>query len=118
MANPNPSPETRFEPGKSGNPSGRSSQELKNLNEAARIASDLKLKALSCLQEYASSKESPLDVIQALMNADAVRLFKEVEDRAHGTPKASTELTGPNGGPIDTRLVIERRIVDAKADEG
>jgi hypothetical protein len=109
MANPNPSPATRFKPGQSGNPSGRSSAELKNLNEAARIAAELKLKALSSLQEFVQSVKNAEDIVAALTSADVVRLFKEAEDRAHGTPKQSVEHAGENGGAIVFKTVYEER---------
>lgn len=110
MANPNPSPATRFKPGKSGNPTGRSSVELENLNKASRIASELKLKALSCLQEYVDTKESAGEILGALMSADAVRLFKEVEDRAHGTPAQSMKHTGDgDNGEIIFKTVYNQK---------
>lgn len=68
------------------------------LNEAARIAADLKLKALSCLQEYVNGKGiNESEILSALMSADALRLFKEVEDRAHGTPKQAVDHTSSDG---------------------
>lgn len=101
MGNPNPSPATRFKKGQSGNPSGRSSAELKAHVKAAKIAAKLKLTALSSLQDKIESGEMTADdVIEALFNTDVQRMFKEVEDRAHGTPKATSELSGPNGGAI------------------
>lgn len=45
--------------------------------------------------------ETASEVISVLMNADAVRLFKEVEDRAHGTPKQAVELAGDPERPVD-----------------
>lgn len=98
MANKNPSPATRFKPGQSGNPSGRSSEELKNMNEAARIASELTLKALSCLQEKINEDEKLSDDDLALLfNADTRGMIKEAQDRAHGTPvKAVEHSTDPD----------------------
>lgn len=107
MANPNPSPETRFKKGQSGNPSGRSSKELKAHSKAAKIAAKLKLKALSSLQEKIDGGEmSEDDVIEALFNGDTLRMMKEVEDRAHGTPKQSVEQSGPDGGAIPVSLKV------------
>lgn len=108
MANPNPSPSTRFKPGQSGNPSGRSSEELMKLNEAARIAADLKLKALSCLQEYVNGEDiNAAQILGALMSADALRLFKEVEDRAHGTPKQAVDHTSSDGSMTPVGVASE-----------
>lgn len=118
MANPNPSPATRFQKGVSGNPSGRSSEEQSAHLEAAKIAAALKLKALSCLQEKVSGTgEDKIDdnqLLAMLMNADALRLFKEVEDRAHGTPKQSVDVESPQGTMTPT--VVTLQAVAAKND--
>ena len=98
MANPNPSPSTRFKKGQSGNPSGRSSEELKNLSEAAKIASALTLKALSSLQEKVNRGETLSDDdLALLLCADTRGMIKEAQDRAHGTPKQAHEHTSPDG---------------------
>jgi hypothetical protein len=98
VANPNPSPATRFKKGQSGNPSGRSKEELKAMNKSAQIAAKLTLSALSSLQEKVQSDEVTADeVIQMLVNADAARLIKEAQDRAHGTPKQSVDVESPLG---------------------
>lgn len=91
--NPNPSSSTRFKKGKSGNPSGRSRSEQIAHNKAAAIAAKLKLKAISCLQEKIEGEISRDEIIDLLMNGDVLRMFKEVEDRAHGTPAQTTDVT-------------------------
>lgn len=107
MANPNPSPATRFKPGESGNPSGKSSEHLKAEVRAAEISAKLRAAALSCLQEKVDSGEmTALDAI----SSDMLRLFRDSEDRAHGTPKQSVEHSGDPESPLTLR-VIERRIV-------
>lgn len=106
MANPNPSPATRFKKGQSGNPSGRSSEELKNMNEAARIASELTLKALSSLQEKVNKgDELSDDDIALLISADTRGLIKEAQDRAHGTPKQAIDHT-TGGDKIKTPTAV------------
>ena len=93
MGNPNPSPATRFKAGVSGNPSGKSSEQLIAENKAARIAADLRLKALSCLQEIVSDEAmTPEEIHKALTCNENLKLFKDSEDRAHGTPKATSEI--------------------------
>lgn len=106
MANPNPSPETRFQPGQSGNPGGKTAEHKRMEQEAAEIAARLRLAALSSMQEKLSSGVDALELI----NSDALRLFKDSEDRAHGTPKATTEMSGPDGSPISAEITL--RIVD------
>lgn len=109
--NPNPSPETRFTPGQSGNPGGKTAEHKRLEMEAAEIAARIRHAMLSSMQEKLSAitegdeKPDPL----AFLDADALRLFKDSEDRAHGTPKQSVEQTGPDGGPIQA---IIRKVVD------
>ena len=110
MANPNPSPETRFKKGQSGNPSGRSTEELKAHHEAAKIAAKLKLDALSCLQELVANETIPENVIARLMNGDALRMFQEVENRAWGSPRQAVDHTSSDGtmSPVSK---IENQII-------
>ena len=107
--NPNPSPATRFKKGQSGNPSGRSSQELKDMNEAAKIAAKLTLKALSSLQDRLDEGEKlSTDDLAFLFSADARGMIKEAQDRAHGTARQSVDVESPNGTmtpqPVDAAL--------------
>jgi hypothetical protein len=96
MANPNPSPETRF---RQGNPGGGKTSEQKRLEyESAEMAAALRHKMLSVITEKAETDE--LKDILDILDANTLKLFKDSEDRAHGTPKATNELSGPNGGAI------------------
>jgi len=104
MANPNPSPETRF---KKGNPGGGKTAEQKRLEyEAAEMSARIRHKILSVITEKIDDEESALQ----FLTGEHLRLFRDSEDRAHGTPKQSVEQSGPGGGPIPVSL-IERRIV-------
>lgn len=105
MANPNPSPETRFQPGQSGNPGGKSSEHKRLEMEAAEMAAKLRHAMLTSMQEKLAAGV-PAD---ELMTGDALRLFKDSEDRAHGTPKATTEVTGAEGGPV---AVVRYEVID------
>lgn len=91
--NPNPSPETRFQPGQSGNPGGKTSEHVAAERKAAELAALMRLQMLSSMQEKISAGLDPMD----LVSSDVVRLFKDSEDRAHGTPKATVAGTGENG---------------------
>ncbi len=104
MANPDPSPATRFT--SSGNPAGKTAAQRQAEVKAAEIAAQLRLKALIRMQERIDGGE--LDALEAI-NADALRLFKDSEDRAHGTPKQSVEHGGEGGGP----LIIQWRDADS-----
>jgi hypothetical protein len=101
MGNPNPSPETRFT--SSGNPAGKTAAQRQSEVQAAEIAAKMRLQALIRMQEKIDSGE--LDALDAI-TSDNLRLFKDSEDRAHGTPKATIEGTG-DGGAIVFKTVYE-----------
>lgn len=111
MVNKNPSPETRFKPGQSGNPGGKTEGQRTAEIEAARISAELRLKALSSLQERMKDSEFITDDdMEMLLNPSTLKLFKDSEDRAHGTPKQAHDHT-TNGkdlpapaGSIDSAL--------------
>ena len=109
MANKNPPHETRFKPGVSGNPSGRSSGELIAMNEAARISANLRLAALSCLQGKVDAGEDLLEYI----DANILNLFKQSEDRAHGTAQQHVDNTSTDGTMTPTKII--RELVQPKA---
>ncbi|MGL4811893.1 MAG: hypothetical protein ACRCXM_08955 [Beijerinckiaceae bacterium] len=104
--NPNPSPHTRFKPGVSGNPSGKSTEVQVLEGQAALIALKLRHWSLSSLQE---KMDAGTLTIHEVLNSDALRLFKDSEDRAHGTPKQAVEHTGESGGPIVFQTVYETK---------
>lgn len=89
MANPNPSPLTRFG-AENGNPSGRGKSKGQRAAEikSARIAAILRAKALSELLESVQAGEVKAS---DLITGDNLKLFKDSEDRAHGTPVAHVE---------------------------
>jgi hypothetical protein len=95
--NPNPSPETRFKPGQSGNPGGKTSAqrdlEIANAERATRIRARM-LEALEGVMNEHPEKDK---IIDNLVRADILRLVKEAEDRGLGTPKQSLDVESPNG---------------------
>ena len=105
MANPNPSPETRFgaDGGNPNNIGGKTREQRENEYKAAEISAQLRAKALSVMLEKVEAGENVLDLI----DANTLKLFKDSEDRAHGTPKASTELTGDPEKPVVQKMVTE-----------
>lgn len=105
--NPNPSPATRFT--SSGNPKGKTAEQRQAEVKAAEISAQLRLAALIRMQEMVEGGE--MDAVE-LAKDGFLRLFKDSEDRAHGTPKATTEMGGIGGGPM--QLAIQRTIVDPK----
>lgn len=51
--------------------------------------------------------DASLDDVLKLLDGDVLRLFKDSEDRAHGTPKQSVEHGGEGGGPIVFKTIYE-----------
>ncbi len=107
MANPNPSPETRFKSGDewAGNGKGKTSEHRKSEVRAAEIAATLREKALSeMLEKIEKGEMTALDAV----TTDFLRLFKDSEDRAHGTPKQTLAGEGP-AGEIVFKTVYEAK---------
>lgn len=100
--NPNPSPATRFT--SSGNPAGKTKEQRQAESRAAEIAAQLRLAALIRLQEKVESGE--LDAT-ATISSDVLRLFKDSEDRAHGTPKQSVDMNQNVTGNVTFKTVYE-----------
>lgn len=111
MANPNPSPETRFKKGNTANPGGKTKEQKRLEMEAAEMAAKIRHKMLSAMMERLEADDDALEHL----DANALKLFKDSEDRAHGTPKATTEMSGPDGGAIPVSAVTWK-ISDPKKD--
>lgn len=103
MANPNPSPETRFQAGNNANPGGKTKEHKRLELEAAEMAARLRHAMLSAMTEKLAGGEATAD---ELLTGDALRLMKDSEDRAHGTPKATTEIGGIDGADIPVSIAI------------
>ena len=115
MANPNPSPETRFGAKNGNKPNGGKTSEQKLAEyEAAEKSAILRNKALSHIMEKIGAGEMTDENLELLLSPSTLKLFKDSEDRAHGTPKQSVDLESPNGSLTPT--VIERVIVNKSDD--
>lgn len=105
--NPNPSPATRFQ---KGNPGGGKTSEQKRLEyEAAEFATRIRHKILSVMAENLSDDAK----IMEMLTPDALRLMKDSEDRAHGTPKQSVDVDANVSGSIVTTV----RLIAARNDD-
>jgi hypothetical protein len=98
MANPNPSPSTRFgaEGGNPANLGGKTAQQREDEYKASQIAASLRAEALSVMQDKVKSGE--IDILD-LIKSDTLKLFKDSEDRAHGTPSQYVDVT-TDGNPV------------------
>jgi hypothetical protein len=100
-----PPKEHQFKPGQSGNPGGKSAKQRKDEVKAAEIAARLRLKMLVAMEK----EDTP---ILDRLDPNTLKLFRDSEDRAHGTPKATTEIGGPDGGSIPLSLSIGFKSAD------
>lgn len=86
----NPNKHQLFQPGQSGNPGGKTKEQRQAEVRAAEIAAKLRLAALEKMEADVVSGADPT----SLVTADNLRLFKDSEDRAFGTPKTLAEVEG------------------------
>ena len=107
MANNNPSPATRFKKGQSGNPGGKSEGQRAAEIEAARISAELRLQALSSLQETVGEGKISAAKLEMILNPATLKLFKDSEDRAHGTPSQDINHRSDDGSMAPKPTVIE-----------
>ncbi|MGB1214793.1 MAG: hypothetical protein ACPG4X_15615 [Pikeienuella sp.] len=99
----------KFKRGQSGNPGGKTAQQREDEIRAAEIAARLRLQMLEALEQEG-------ETILERLDANTLKLFKDSEDRAHGTPKSTTEMSGPEGGAIPV-AAVEYTIYDPKKME-
>ena len=94
MANPNPSPATRFG-GERGNKStgGKTSAQKSAEYAAAEKAALITDKMLSSISDKISAGQDASEFI----DPSVLKLIKDAQDRAHGTPKQSVDVESPNG---------------------
>ena len=110
MANPNPSPETRFQPA---NPGGGKTSEQKRLEyEAAEMAARARHKLLTVITEKLDGIPDDVDDLTKILSSDMLRLFKDSEDRAHGTPMQSVK----HGGDGANGEIIFKTVYQAKPE--
>lgn len=96
MANTNPDCPTKWKPGQSGNPGGKTREHRQAEIKAAELAAKARLglvQAFANLVDGVATDEER----HALMTSEALRLLKDSEDRAFGTPVQSVETTSPDG---------------------
>lgn len=103
--NPNPNPETRFKPGQSGNPGGKTSEQKKQELANAEKAVAIRAKMLDAL---ANQFENMTDS-QMLEHLDqhVLKMLKDSEDRGLGAP--TQPITNPDGNltPSVVHIVAE-----------
>jgi hypothetical protein len=94
MANPNPSPETRFTPGQSGNPGGFTAEQVEKRKANRDRAFALEEKMLSALERDMTQNEA---AILQHIRADVLRLIHTAIERVDGKPQQRVDATSSDG---------------------
>ena len=117
MANPNPSPSTRFG-AENGNQiaGGKTSEQRKAEYAAAEKSAILRDRALSYIMEKAKAGEMTDETLELLLNPSSLKLFKDSEDRAHGLPKQSLDVESPQGTMTPKLVEFVSPQVDDESD--
>lgn len=108
--NPNPdmSGLKPFQPGQSGNPGGKTKEQRAAEVKAAEDAAILRAMMTASLLEKVKAGAD----VASLIDPAVLRLLKDSEDRAHGTPKQSVEQSGPDGQAIPISLNVGFKSTD------
>lgn len=88
MGNPNPSPETRFKPGQSGNPGGKTPEQRQREIRSAEKAAKLRELMLDAMLE---KMEAGVDIED--VKGEYTRFLKESEERGFGAPKQEIDAS-------------------------
>ena len=99
--------DTQFRKGVSGNPGGKSKAQRADELKAAEISAKMRLKILASMQARFNADELTDDDYALLLSAGTLNLFKQSEDRAHGTPKQYVDSTSSDGSMTPTKIVRE-----------
>jgi hypothetical protein len=81
-----------WKPGQSGNPGGRPKRDL-----AAEIARAI----------FEQDAEAITRAFAAELKKGNAKLFTALADRAYGKPRQQIEFAGEDGGPVQTRVVVQ-----------
>jgi methylase of polypeptide subunit release factors len=98
---------TQFVKGVSGNPGGKTKAQRADELKAAEISAKMRLKILTSMQAKFEADEIIHADYELLLSTGALKLFKDSEDRAHGTPKQYVDSTSSDGSMTPTKIVRE-----------
>ena len=118
MANPNPPPppeETRWQPGQSGNPGGKTSEHRKAEIRAAEIAAKVQLDLVEALHNTLKAAQDDAPKLAAI-KADVLKLLKDSQDRGYGAPKSSVDLSSEDGS-MSPPTTVKIEAVAGKSDK-
>lgn len=115
MANPNPPPppeETRWQPGQSGNPGGKTSEHRKAEVRAAELAAKIQLDLVEALSSAVDGCDGDKEKL-VYLNKEVNALLKNAQDRGYGAPKSSMDISSTDGSLSPPSVV---QIVPVRAD--
>ena len=99
--NPNPSPETRFKPGQSGNPGGIPAETLALIRQNGERAARINAMLLEGLEKSLNEMD---DAERALcLKSDVNKAISDAMDRAYG--KAVQQIDQNNTGEMQVNIV-------------
>ncbi len=98
MPTPPPPEETRFKPGQSGNPGGKTSAQRKMEIANAERATRIRMRLLQAIDEATMTPE---------LTSEVLKLIKDSEDRGLGTPTNKTAFTDSDGNDIPASLTLQ-----------
>jgi hypothetical protein len=93
--NPNPSPETRFQPGQSGNPGGIPAKTLALIRQNGERAARINAMLLEGLESTLKNMDQAGRA--ETLRADVNKAISDAMDRAYGKAAASIDLTSKDG---------------------
>lgn len=97
MPTPSPPANSRFKPGQSGNPGGKTREQRQAEIRNAQLATELRGQLLDALHTVLEDAKGNPAVILEQLDANTLRLIKDAEDRGLGAPKTSVDLSSPDG---------------------
>jgi hypothetical protein len=87
--NPDPSPETRFQPGQSGNPGGLTKELRAQID--ANAAQAVRIRA-AILAKMAALVDPESGLFMGDLGGDVLKLIKDSEDRGLGAPQQTVDV--------------------------
>jgi hypothetical protein len=102
MGNPNPSPETQWKPGQSGNPGGFTADQVAKRQANRDRAFALEEKMLAALERDMTDNEA---AILSHIRADVLRLIHTAIERVDGKPQAKLDLSSEDGSMTPPSVV-------------
>ena len=108
LANLNP-----FKPGQSGNPGGKTSEHRKAEVRAAEAAAKVQAELVEALARVVGSAGDDTEKMDHI-RSDVLKLLKDAQDRAFGTPKSSVDLSSEDG-TMSPQKATSDAVLDALA---